>query len=92
MAANYCSYEFFERQIKIERCPAAAHTFRRNSHFPGMRLHAASDRSGPTDFVNVRQIHEAECIIEVQCWSIAELESTNEMVFPEDLVSELWFL
>src|SRR5579863_7946888 len=38
---------------------------------------------------NVRKVHEQEGILEMRWWTVDELESTGEAVFPEDLASEL---
>ena len=39
----------------------------------------------PDELSNVQQVHAQEGIVEMCWWSIAELESTNEPIFPEDL-------
>ena len=38
---------------------------------------------------DVRKVHKKEGIVEIRWWSPADLESTNEPIFPEDLSSQL---
>ncbi len=38
---------------------------------------------------DVGKVHRQEGIIEMRWWTIAEIESTSELVFPEELASEL---
>jgi hypothetical protein len=45
--------------------------------------------ASPILSVDVQGIHEQEGILEMKWWTEAELESTSESVFPEDLASQL---
>jgi 8-oxo-dGTP pyrophosphatase MutT (NUDIX family) len=38
---------------------------------------------------NVQEIHREESISETKWWTLSELESTDEQVFPEELATEL---
>lgn len=43
----------------------------------------------PTVSSDVERVHSQEGIFEVRWWTIPEIESTSEPVFPEELASEL---
>ena len=43
----------------------------------------------PTISSDVEKVHRQEGILEMRWWTIAEIESTSEPVFPEELASEL---
>jgi 8-oxo-dGTP diphosphatase len=38
---------------------------------------------------SVRKVHDQEGILEMRWWTATELESTSELVFPEEIASEL---
>ena len=38
---------------------------------------------------SVRKVHDQEGILEMRWWTATELESTSEVVFPEEIASEL---
>jgi len=38
---------------------------------------------------SVRKVHEQEGILEMRWWTATELESTGELVFPEEIASQL---
>jgi 8-oxo-dGTP diphosphatase len=38
---------------------------------------------------DVQKVHVQECILEMRWWTVTEIESTTEPVFPEDLASQL---
>jgi hypothetical protein len=43
----------------------------------------------PTISPDVEKVHRQEGILEMRWWATAEIESTSEPVFPEELASEL---
>jgi ADP-ribose pyrophosphatase YjhB (NUDIX family) len=43
----------------------------------------------PTISSDVEKTHKQEGILDMRWWSVTELGATNELVFPEELVSEL---
>jgi ADP-ribose pyrophosphatase YjhB (NUDIX family) len=43
----------------------------------------------PTISFDVKKVHRQEGILEMRWWTTAEIESTSEPVFPEELASEL---
>ena len=43
----------------------------------------------PTISSDVEKVHKQEGILEMRWWTAAEIESTSQPLFPEELASEL---
>jgi hypothetical protein len=50
-------------------------------------FHVEGDLAGL--LANVQEVHKQESILETRWWVLADLESTNEKVFPSDLCARV---